>query len=215
MKIWNILFVILFNSCNSANSEDYLTIPNDGFEFSLEQRHSIQLPSHLANTYCEIDDITGGQTILTIKSSESIIISRSISEGDIINFSISNKTYNLECIELKNYLIGDDFAIFKISEDSAKTEIKLNNSNENIELFIQKISNSNVIFIRNGVEHNSQEAAEHLKNKWKNDGSNSMKLDDFISKYATKSSLSGEFYKVKLASGEEIMAVDWYKTLQN
>ena len=58
-------------------------------------------------------------------------------------------------------------------------------------------------FIRNGSEHSCQEAAEHLKAKWEKHGSKIKSAEDFILHLATKSSMSGETYKIRFPDGRE------------
>lgn len=74
------------------------------------------------------------------------------------------------------------------------------------------------VFIRNGTEHSAIAAAEHLANKLsraqksffappKSDWTAEM----FIEKLATKSSMSGQLYKIRFADGREMAAGDWLK----
>ncbi|MER2996137.1 DUF5329 family protein [Pontibacter populi] len=58
-------------------------------------------------------------------------------------------------------------------------------------------------FIRNGSEHSCQEAADHLKAKWEKHGAKIKSAEDFITHLATKSSMSGEVYKIRFADGRE------------
>jgi hypothetical protein len=58
-------------------------------------------------------------------------------------------------------------------------------------------------FIRNGSEHTCQEAADHLKAKLEKHGDKIKSAEDFIEYLATKSSLSGEVYKIRFADGRE------------
>lgn len=58
-------------------------------------------------------------------------------------------------------------------------------------------------FIRNGDEHRAQEAAGHLKMKWGRLEKKITTAEDFIRLCASKSSLSGERYKVRFADGSE------------
>lgn len=63
-------------------------------------------------------------------------------------------------------------------------------------------------FIRNGTEHSCQEAAEHLQAKWEKHGAKIKSAEDFISYLATKSSMSGEAYKIRYPDGKETLAAD-------
>ncbi|NDK57705.1 DUF5329 family protein [Pontibacter fetidus] len=75
---------------------------------------------------------------------------------------------------------------------------------EKINLLIESISTmKGATFIRNGSEHTCQEAAAHLKAKYEKHGSKIKSADEFISYLATKSSASGEVYKIRFADGHE------------
>ena len=58
-------------------------------------------------------------------------------------------------------------------------------------------------FIRNGTEHDCKEAADHMRRKHKNAGGKIKTAKDFIEQLATKSSISGNPYKIKLKDAGE------------
>lgn len=75
---------------------------------------------------------------------------------------------------------------------------------EKIDRLIESIrAMKGATFIRNGSEHTCQEAAAHLKAKYEKHGSKIKSADEFISFLATKSSMSGEVYKIRFADGHE------------
>ncbi len=57
-------------------------------------------------------------------------------------------------------------------------------------------------FIRNGSEHPPEQAADHLQAKYKKHAALIQTAEVFIEKLATKSSATGEVYKIKTANGE-------------
>lgn len=61
-------------------------------------------------------------------------------------------------------------------------------------------------FIRNGSEHNPQEAADHLQAKYLKHAARIQTAEVFINELASKSSASGEVYKIKLADGNVVPA---------
>lgn len=65
-------------------------------------------------------------------------------------------------------------------------------------------------FIRNGSEHSAAEAASHLRLKWKNAGSRVRTAEDFIRYCATRSSMSGRKYRIRLADGREMDSAAWF-----
>lgn len=76
---------------------------------------------------------------------------------------------------------------------------------QKIDKLISYIENlKDVTFIRNGSEHSPKEAAEHLRMKRSKAGKAIKTAKDFIEKVASKSSLSGSPYELKLKSGKKI-----------
>ena len=53
-------------------------------------------------------------------------------------------------------------------------------------------------FIRNGSEHSVKEAADHLRRKWQAAGSKISTAEQFIEHLASKSSLSGKPYQIRM-----------------
>jgi hypothetical protein len=59
-------------------------------------------------------------------------------------------------------------------------------------------------FIRNGEEHTPKEAAQHMRDKRKSAGDKVKTAKDFIELCASKSKVSGQEYKVRLADKTEV-----------
>jgi len=58
-------------------------------------------------------------------------------------------------------------------------------------------------FVRNGDAHSSSEAAEHMQAKYAYFKEQIVTAEDFIERCASRSELTGQPYKVKLADGQE------------
>ncbi len=88
---------------------------------------------------------------------------------------------------------------------------------QKIEKLISAVSILEGKFIRNGEEHNAHEAADHLRLKLSNakkslfSSGKNWTAEQFIDQLATKSSLSGIPYEIKLKSGKKIPSSDWLK----
>jgi hypothetical protein len=81
-----------------------------------------------------------------------------------------------------------------------------------VERLLQEIESAEgVVFIRNGAEHSAKDAAAHLRSKWNAAGGEIKTADDFIDKIASKSSLSGEPYRVRLADGKVVLAGEYLR----
>ncbi|HLP29960.1 MAG TPA: DUF5329 family protein, partial [Geothrix sp.] len=78
---------------------------------------------------------------------------------------------------------------------------------------IQAVANlQGAVFLRNGTEHTPQQAADHLRLKWKNAGGRVKTAPDFIRHCASGSSMSGRPYEIRLKDGRTVLARDWFWT---
>ena len=66
-------------------------------------------------------------------------------------------------------------------------------------------------FIRNGSEYNGKEAAKHLRMKLQNAGVKVLTADDFIQICASKSSISGKPYMIRLSDGKTIKSEEYFR----
>ncbi|TGK07517.1 hypothetical protein EHO59_05285 [Leptospira semungkisensis] len=65
------------------------------------------------------------------------------------------------------------------------------------------------VFIRNGSEHKLDEAKAHLLRKYDSAKSQIKTTEDFIKGIASRSSITGTAYKIKMADGKEIESEKW------
>jgi len=205
--------LLLFFSCTDvpiSRERNQLQISNKGFEFKLFQRNSIEIPSDSNNVFCYIDDITAGQTQLTIVANNLNILNTSIESGGKKYFELNERKYSIECTRMVNKLIGEDYAWFKVNSISSNSQKEKNETKE-IESLLLKIENSDVTFIRNGTEHTGKEAADHLRSKWEQSDGKIKTIDSFILMIASKSTSSGKPYLVQLKDGTVMSAEDWYR----
>jgi hypothetical protein len=88
---------------------------------------------------------------------------------------------------------------------------------QKIEALILAVEKLDGTFIRNGEEHSSGEAAAHLRLKVSNAKKSIFSFgkewtaEEFIDKLATKSSLSGIAYEIKLKNGKRYLSADWLR----
>ncbi len=85
--------------------------------------------------------------------------------------------------------------------------------NARIDALIAAVESSGITFIRNGSEHDAASAASHLRRKRAAAGDDIATAEQFIDELATKSSVSGEPYRVRLADGTEQDAAPWFRQL--
>ncbi len=76
------------------------------------------------------------------------------------------------------------------------------NAEKVIAYLIDQVAKSHLTFIRNGTEYSSQEAADHIRNKYEYFKSRIETPEDFIHVCASKSLESGKPYLVSTAQGK-------------
>ena len=204
-----LLATLLLVACSSKDEvANQLSLPKNGYKFQLVQRTQALIPSTDGNVTCSINDITKGQTEIVIKENENVLLAESIMEMEPINFKLNGHSYTITCTFMMNKLIGQDYAQFELVENIHPDQ-QVKDETKEIEALLKKIETSDIIFIRNGVEHNAKEAADHLRSKWEQTNGKIKTKKDFIEQLATKSSLTGELYLVQLKDGSKIKAEDW------
>jgi hypothetical protein len=66
-------------------------------------------------------------------------------------------------------------------------------------------------FLRNGREYDAKEAADHLRLKLKTAGNRVKTADDFIRLCGSRSSLSGQAYRIRFADGTAMEAEGFFR----
>lgn len=80
---------------------------------------------------------------------------------------------------------------------------------EKIEKLIEAVRESGHTFIRNGQEHGSSEAADHLSMKLEKAGDRVRTAEEFIAGIASRSSMTGKPYMLRTGDGTEYRTRDW------
>ncbi len=115
--------------------------------------------------------------------------------------------------------------LFSLSLLSLSTLLAEDKSNEKLEeqkikMLLDVIEKSEAVFIRNGDNHPAKKARGHLEFKynkarnmfWFFGPKTNLSAVDFIEKIASKSSTTGEIYKIKPKGSEEAVPTeDWLK----
>lgn len=183
-------------------------------ELTVKQRSTTTVPGSGGALRLTIGDITGGQVMASLADAEGTVVlaDTSLASGDEATFHLGTESYQLELKELSNALVGEDFASFVISSATAGSESEA----QKIEKLIAAVASAEgLVFIRNGVEHSAEEAAEHLRTKWQAAGEEIETAQQFIDELGSKSSLSGEPYRIRLPDGTEMPAGKWLRDKLN
>jgi Family of unknown function (DUF5329) len=203
--------------CNNPPAPSALQLPEQGLSIKLEQRNSTTITRMPSELRIEIGDITRGQTLLTVWNGAEVVMRESIHENESFPFTWNNEKLAIECVQLDNELLGPDFGYFKLTgNQSSKTEASAQpnsamSEKDKILRLIQVVEQSDITFIRNGDEHDAQEAAAHLRRKYDYAGSDIQTVDQFIENIASRSSSSNQPYQVKLKDGAIVNAEDWFR----
>jgi hypothetical protein len=81
---------------------------------------------------------------------------------------------------------------------------------EEIAHLLQYIEGSGCVFVRNGKEHDSADAREHIAKKYDYVRKRVKAAEDFIGRAATKSSMTGQAYRVR-CEGTVLPTAEWLK----
>ena len=78
-----------------------------------------------------------------------------------------------------------------------------------VEHLLAFVRQSDCLMIRNGNEHEGEEAASHIQKKYDYFADDITTTEAFIEYSATKSTMSGKYYTVKCPDGKEMRSQDW------
>jgi hypothetical protein len=181
-------------------------------QITTRQRSTTPVPGSGEKLLLTVDDVTRGQIQVTLleKNRAALFGPISMTPDMSIPFRYGSGSYSLSLKRLDNALVGEDFAEFAIAE-SSPSDAKLS-EDEKIERLIGTIASlERAAFIRNGAEHKSVEAANHLREKWNAERGEIKTARDFIRLIASESSLSGEPYRIRFPDGKEVNSADFLR----
>ena len=83
---------------------------------------------------------------------------------------------------------------------------------DEINHLLSYIASTDCKYERNGTMHNGTEAVKHIKKKYNYFYDDITSTEDFIKYSATKSKMSGEFYKIHCLDKDPVKSKDWLLT---
>ncbi|MBK8096192.1 MAG: DUF5329 family protein [Planctomycetes bacterium] len=184
---------------------DRLELPAGKAQITVRQRQAQPVPGSRDGVRVEIDDITGGQTAMRVIARNGRVLAgpRSRRQGERLEFRLGTTDYAIVVAKLNNLLIGEDFADLEVVPVATLAP-------DPIARLLERIEQGAIRFIREGKEYPGNEAAAHLRQKLA-----ALKqaptLAQFIDEVASKSSVTGNDYRVRLADGKELSARDWLR----
>lgn len=99
-----------------------LDLPEKTVEIVVAQREAVEIPGSDGTVRVRLGDITAGQVFLWVVTAddETLLRRTSLAQGDMVEFAVGKKRYTIHVKELRNILIGDDFAKIVVSEAEEK-----------------------------------------------------------------------------------------------
>lgn len=182
-----------------------LDLPKGGARIVLVQRHDADVPGSRGRFRVHVGDITKGQVELTLSRGDgtTLVAARSMKQGDAAEFPVGDGRYRVTVAEFRTVLVGDDEVALDFSLGPSERE--------RIEALLKAIETSGLVFVRNGSDHDGPKAAAHLRGKLSAAGDRVRTAEEFIDGIATKSSTSGEPYRVRLADGSVVGLAPWLR----
>ena len=192
------------------------------------QRSTSALPISEEHVLLTVDDVTRGQVMASLSRDDGTPLHAPVSlrPGDELAFEVDGRPFQVALVELHNRLVGEDAAEFLLSSRPESPHSGQNLSShpkparepprlseaEKIERLIAAVAQqTDAVFVRNGREHSSAEAAEHLRRKWKAAGDRVTTAEAFIEQIASRSSLSGTAYSIQFSDGREMTSAEFLR----
>ena len=102
-----------------------LTLPDERVELTIKRRRSKPIPGSDGRIIIALDDITGGQVVVSVKSDDGDVLLDDVSmeQGGVVTFQVGEEEYFCHVKELKNFLTGQDIAIVEVA--SSRTALQL------------------------------------------------------------------------------------------
>ena len=84
---------------------------------------------------------------------------------------------------------------------------------DEIDFLLDAVATSGCTFIRNGREHDAEDARDHLQTKRRRGKRYFDSTEEFIERLASKSSMSGKPYMIRCGGADAVAARDWFTAL--
>jgi hypothetical protein len=93
------------------------TLEPDEPRFAVQQRRRAEVPGSRGFLTVLLDDITGGQVLLTVEDANgrTVVAQRSVGDGDAVPLNLAGGAFVLIVDRLVNRLIGDDHAELRVA----------------------------------------------------------------------------------------------------
>ena len=122
------------NEPNPKGKAPSLNLPEKSVEMIIMQREEEAIPGSDGSVRIRLGDITGGQVLISVVTADKdyLLQRTSVSQGDRVGFSVGEKQYTIHVKELRNILIGEDFAKLVVSEAASDSTKEKRRSSDDI-----------------------------------------------------------------------------------
>lgn len=174
--------------------------------FPVQQRQRAWVPGSNEWLQVRIDDITMCRVLFELVNAEgaAVVSSRVVRERDSFEFALGQERYVIVVQKLHNLLIGEDHAEFAV-RPAAGFEPDL------IGRLIHVVEASGDTFLREGKEYDGLMAAQFLVAKLANHRGEPPDVDEFVERFASQSSRSGQPYEVRKKDGTVVTMQEWLR----
>lgn len=175
-------------------------------KITVRQRDVAELPGSRSYYELRIGDITGGQVLVEVVTDDRrvAIPRRSMRARDEVALRVGTQDYVLRVDSLVNRLIGDDHGVFSV-EKLAWSEL------DRIATLLARLASSDLRFLRGSDECSGSEAAAHLRRKLDAEPTPIGTVEEFVHRIASRSSVTGEAYRVRFPDGRTRPAEEWLR----
>lgn len=176
--------------------------------FEVAQRTDVDVPGSAGRVRIHLGDITDDQVRVRLSDTQAGTLAGTVTlaDGGRLPFELDGHRYRLVVVEVDDRFLPGDRASFELQSDETPTPPT---EKERIEMLLQAVEKSGLVFVRNGSEHDSKKAASHLADKWKRAADQVTTAEQFIEQIASRSSTTGRTYEMKLEDGSVVPAADW------
>lgn len=103
-----------------------LTLPRDNVSLTIVQRKAKPIPGSSKGIFLHLGDITGGQVLLAVKTDhdEVLLDETSVKKDDVVEFKVGKKKFYIHVRELRNFAVGNDFAVLEISSKRPSQNVR-------------------------------------------------------------------------------------------
>lgn len=180
--------------------------PTEAPTFTVPQRKRAFVPG--SNDWLEvrIDDITMGRVHFELvdATGQAVLASRIVHERDSFEFALADERYVIVVDKLHHVLIGEDLAEFSVRPAKGFRP-------DPIALLLAAIEASDDTFVREQNEYTGQQAAQFLRAKLLSHAGEPPGIDEFVDRFGSQSSKTGEPYRVKKKDGGVVTMREWLR----